>query len=49
MFDTNEAVYRKIMADNFGLNRQAQDMSEVTEYGKHFLTLESAHGIYNGL
>ena len=38
------------MAEEVGLKRQAQDMS-ITEHGKHFLALGSAHGfvIYNGL
>ena len=51
MFDTNEAVYGEVMAEEVGLKRQAQDMSAITEYGKHFLALGSAHGfvIYNGL
>ena len=39
------------MAEEVGLKRQAQDMSAITESGKHFLALGSAHGfvIYNGL
>ena len=49
MFDTSKAMYREVMAEEVGLKQEAQDMSGVTEYGKHFLTLESAHGIYNGL
>ena len=51
MFDTNEAVYGEVMAKEVGLKRQAQDMSAITEYGKHFLALGIAHGfvIYNGL
>ena len=36
MLDTNNAVYGEVMADEIGLKRQAQDMSEVTEYVKHF-------------
>ena len=36
MFDTSEAMYRQVMAKEVGLKRQAQDMSEVTEYVKHF-------------
>ena len=51
MFDANQAVYGEVMAEEVGLKRQAQDMSAITEYGKHFLALGSAHGfvIYNGL
>ena len=51
MFDTNEAVYGDVMAEKVSLKHQAQDMSAITEYGKHFLALGSAHGfvIYNGL
>ena len=51
MFNTNEAVYGEVMAEEVGLKRQAQDMSAITEYGKHFRALGSAHGfvIYNGL
>ena len=51
IFDTNEAVYGEVMAEEVGLKRQAQDMSAITKYGKHFLALGSAHGfvIYNGL
>ena len=39
------------MEEKVGLKRQAQDMSVITEYGKHFLALGSAHVfvIYNGL
>ena len=50
MFDIDEAVYGEAMAKEVGLRQQAQDMSEVREYG-HFLALGSAHGfvIYNGL
>ena len=51
MFDINEVVYGEVMAEEVGLKRQAQDMSAITEYGKHFLALGSAHGfvINNGL
>ena len=51
MFDTNEAVYGEVTAEEVGLKRQAQDMSAITEYRKHFLALGSAPGfvIYNGL
>ena len=39
------------MVEEVGLKQQAQDMSGIIEYGKHFLALGSAHGfvIYNGL
>ena len=49
MFDTNKAVYGEVMAEEVGLKQQAEDMSEVTEHAKHFLTLGNAHGfvIYN--
>ena len=40
MFDTNKAVYGEVMAEEVGLKRQAQDMSAITEYGKHSLALE---------
>ena len=38
------------MVEEVGLKRQAQDMSAITEYGKHILASGSAHGfaIYNG-
>ena len=38
------------MAEEAGLKRQSYDMSEITEYGKHFLAFRSAHGfvMYNG-
>ena len=51
MFDTTEAVYGEVMVEEVGLKRQAQDMSSIAEYGKHFLALGSAHGFvtYNGL
>ena len=44
-------MYREVMAKVVGLKQHVQDMSEVTEYGKHFLALGSACGfvIYNGL
>ena len=44
-------MYGEVMADDVGLKQQAQYMTEVTEYGKHFLALGRAHGfvIYNGL
>ena len=46
-----KAVYGGVTVEEVGLKRQAQDMSEVTEYGKDFQVLASAHGfvIYNGL
>ena len=40
MFDTNKAVYGEVMAEEVGLKQQAQDMSAITEYGKHSLALE---------
>ena len=43
MFDTNEAAYGEVMAAEVGPKRQAQDMSAITKYGKHFLALGSAH------
>ena len=50
MFDICEAMYGDIMG-GFGQKQQAQDMSEVTQYGRHFLALAVAHGfvIYSGL
>ena len=45
MFDTNEAVYGEVMAEEVGLKRQAQNMSVITKYGKHFLALGSAHDL----
>ena len=39
-FDTNEAVYGEVMAEEVGLKRQAQDMSAITEYGNTFLPWE---------
>ena len=39
MFDTSKAMYGELMAEEVGLKRQAQDMSGVTEYRKHFLAL----------
>ena len=41
----------KLMAEEVGLKKQAQDIHEGTEYRKHFRALGSAHGfvIYNGL
>ena len=40
MFDTSEAVYGEVISEEVGLKRQAQDMSAIMEYGKHFLALE---------
>ena len=44
MFDANQAVYGEVMAEEVGLKRQAQDMSEVMKYVKYFLGLGSADG-----
>ena len=50
MLDTTEAVYGEVTVEKVGLKRQSQDMSGVTEYGKHLLALGSAHGVvlYSG-
>ena len=37
-FDTSEAMHGEVIAE-VGLTRQGQDMSGVTEYGKHNLPL----------
>ena len=34
MFDTSKAMHREVMAEEVGLKRQAQDISEVTKYGQ---------------
>ena len=47
MFDTSKATYGEFMT-KVGVKRQR--LSEVREYGKHFLALGSVHGfvVYNG-
>ena len=35
-------MYGADIAEEFGLKRQAQDMSKVTEFRKHFLALGNA-------
>ena len=49
MFDTNEAMYGEIIAEEVGLKKQTQDMSETTKNWQTPLALGSAHGfvIYN--
>ena len=51
LYDMQEAVYRDVPVEDVGLQRTTQDPGEITEYGRHFLALGSAHGlvIYNGL
>jgi hypothetical protein len=42
--EETKAMYTEISAEEVGLRRQGQDINEVTEYGKHFVVLGSAHG-----
>ena len=44
-------MHGEVTTKEVGLKQQPQDMSEVIEYGKHFLALGSAYGfvIYNSL
>ena len=44
------AYFYKVSVEEAVLQQEAQDMSEVTAYSKHFLALDRAHGsvIYNG-
>ena len=42
LVDANQTMYGADIAEEFGLKRQAQDMSKVTEFRKHFLALGNA-------
>ena len=36
-------MYEEVMVDEVGQKRQPQDTGKLTNYGKHFLSLGSAH------
>ncbi|MCO5591128.1 hypothetical protein L7F22_045109, partial [Adiantum nelumboides] len=51
MYDTQDEMLRELDPCHLDMHRMAQDARDVTDYGRHFLALGSAHEllIYNGL
>lgn len=51
LYIMDDRTFCELAMDDIGLARSAQDVTEITEYGCHFLALGSAHGlvIFNGL
>ncbi|MCO5611673.1 hypothetical protein L7F22_065928 [Adiantum nelumboides] len=45
MYDTQDEMLRELDPCDLDMHRMAQDVGDVTDYGRHFLALGSAHGL----